>query len=232
MHPACELLYNIHHISRSWALQGYKQVTWRFQCQSRWPFNRNTVLAVGRRRSGTCKGGLPRPPLGSAADIRRHLGVRDLTSVEDLFFSILDVDVINSIGWEVTTFTRTVFDCMLIVIGCFIFNHVGFEVSHRTRKAHLHLGMDPWIHSRYYIKVLGEGCVGIDVLVFYQIFQIFQGYCMYSSSTPYSVKLNCYATSIRNIHISREIKRFKPCDRRVKSPMSRGNKDKKKTTKS
>lgn len=43
----------------------YKQVTWRFQCQSRWPFNRNTVLAVGRRRSGTCKGGLPRPPLGS-----------------------------------------------------------------------------------------------------------------------------------------------------------------------
>lgn len=160
----------------------YKQVTWRFQCQSRWPFNRNTVLAVGRRRSGTCKGGLPRPPLGSAADIRRHLGVRDLTSVEDLFFSILDVDVINSIGWEVTTFTRTVFDCMLIVIGCFIFNHVGFEVSHRTRKAHLHLGMDPWIHSRYYIKVLGEGCSGIDVLVFYQIFQIFQGYCMYSST--------------------------------------------------
>lgn len=50
------------------------------------------------------------------------------------------------------------FDCMLIVRGCFIFNNVGFEVSRCTRKAYLaylHLGMDPWIHSRYYIKVVG-----------------------------------------------------------------------------
>lgn len=29
------------------------------------------------------------------------------------------------------------------------------------------------------------------------------------------VKLNCYATSIRNIHISREIKRFKPCEGKI-----------------
>lgn len=47
------------------------------------------------------------------------------------------------------------FGCVLIVRGYFIFNNVLFEVSRCTRKVYLHLGLDPWIHSRYYIKVLG-----------------------------------------------------------------------------
>lgn len=68
-----------------------EQVTWKLQCQSRWSSSWNTVLVAGHRRSGTCKDGLPRTPSGSAADTRRHLGVRDLTSVEELFFT--------SVGW-------------------------------------------------------------------------------------------------------------------------------------